>query len=138
MNINALKAYLSFLPADAEGAPGIDYKTSATKLISDLKEYEAVLEATGGKVKDAILAVFAKYKGVNLNKEALTSFTMQELKAGPENYSVYSDAINAWLKPVEKGGNVGDRETGALCGMRKGIGGGFWLWADKPEAPAAK
>jgi hypothetical protein len=136
MNINALKAYLAFLPADQGG--GIDYKGSATNLIADLQAYEAVLEATGGKVKDAILSVFAKYKGANLNKDALISFTMQELAAGPENYSVYADAINTFLKPLDKGGNVGERETGALCGMRKGIGGGFWLWADKPETPAAK
>lgn len=120
MNTSALKVYLAFT---ATGS--IDYKKSAENLIGDLQSYEAVLDATGEKVEAAILAVFAKHKGVNLNKPALTSFAMTELGATPENYSVYQEGINSFLKA-----NVGDRGA-APIGMRKGIGGGFWLWADK-------
>jgi hypothetical protein len=134
MNINALKAYVAFLSADLGG--GIDYEKSCKNLIGDLNTYEAQLEVTGTKVKDAILAVFAKYKGTNLNKPALASFAMQGLDSNPSNYSAYQEGIDQFLLPIEKGGNVGTRESGALIGMRKGVGGGFWLWADKPEEPA--
>lgn len=130
MNQSALKAYVAFLA----GGAGIDYEKSCKNLIADLNAYEAVLEVTGTKVKDAILAVFAKHKGANLNKPALISFAMAGLDANPANYAVYQESITAFLKPSEDGGNVGTRESGALIGMRKGIGGGFWLWADKPEA----
>ena len=61
MNINALKAYVAFLSADQGG--GIDYEKSCKNLIGDLNTYEAQLEVTGTKVKDAILGVFEKYKG---------------------------------------------------------------------------
>jgi len=132
MNQNALKAYVAFIPNDG----GIDYEKSCQNLIGDLQAYEAVLEVTGTKVKDAILAVFAKHKGTNLNKPALTSFTMANLDANPANYAVYQEGIDSFLKETSKGGNVGTRESGALIGMRKGIGGGFWLWADKPETDA--
>lgn len=136
MNLTALKAYVAFLSADLGG--GIDYEKSCKNLIGDLNTYEAQLEVTGTKVKDAILAVFAKHKGANLNKPALTSFAMAGLDANPANYSAFQEGIDSFLKPVDKGGNVGDRETGALIGMRKGIGGGFWLWADKPEETATE
>lgn len=136
MNLTALKAYVAFLSDDPGG--GIDYEKSCQNLIGDLQGYEAQLEVTGTKVKDAILSVFAKHKGANLNKPALTSFAMTALDANPQNYATYQEGINAFLLPTEKGGNVGDRETGALIGMRKGIGGGFWLWSDKPEETPAK
>ena len=122
MNTAALKVYVAF--AD-DGS--IDYKKSAENLIADLQAYETVLDATAEKVQTAVLAVFEKFKGTNLNKPALISFTMKELDASPENYPVYQEGITSFLKA-----NVGPRETHIL-GMRKGIGGGFWLWADKPE-----
>ena len=122
MNTKALEVYCAF---SEDGT--IDYKKSAENLIADLQSYEAVLEVTGEKVKDAILAVFEKYKGTNLNVPALTNFTMQELAATPENYAVYQNGIKAFIKA-----NQGTRESGAVLCVRKGIGGGASLWADKP------
>lgn len=137
MNTSALKVYLAFTDTGS-----IDYKSSAENLIKDLQAYEAVLEVTGTKVQDAILAVFAKYKGANLNKPALITYTLTELGASPDNYTVYAESITAFLKPLAEGGNVGTRDSGALIGMRKGMGGGFWYWDDKAltaeEVAAAK
>ena len=124
MNTNALKVYISFLSTG-----GIDYEASCKKLIDDLQQYEASLKATTSKVEDAILSVFDTYRGANLNKDALTTFTMQTLGAGPLDYAIYKEAIDAVLKQ-----DTGDRESGKSFGMRKGVGGGFWLWADKPES----
>ncbi len=122
VNINALKAYMVV----DDNTKQIDYKRSCERLIADLKDYENKQETSEARIASALAAVFDKFKGAQINKDALISFTMQELGASPETYGALSKGLTDYLKS-----NTGSR--GSLFGVRLGPGGGFFRWIDRPE-----
>lgn len=121
LQIAAIKA---FIVPDEHGE--IDYMKSGQKYLESLKAFEGLILADEVAVKNAVAAVFDKYKGGNVTKAP--AFILRELTPTPETYGEFEKRVNEYLKLNT--GEVGE----ALLGMRKGAGGGHWRWIDKGQS----
>lgn len=128
----AIAAIKQFIVPDENG--NIDYMKSGEKYLSQLKAFEGLIEADESAVKNAVAAVFDKYKGTNVTK--VSAFILRELNPSPDTYGEMEKRVAEYLKLNT--GEIGE----ALLGMRKGAGGGHWRWTDKgassKEAIASK
>lgn len=118
INIAAVKA---FMVPDENG--NIDFEKSGRKYLDSLQALESLIASDEKAVKEAVTAVFDKYKGTNVTNAV--PIIMRELPANPDTYNEMEKRVKEYLKM-----NTGEYGE-AMLGARKGIGGGVWRWVDK-------
>jgi hypothetical protein len=87
-------------------------------------------------IKESLTNLFATYKGASLNAAAIASGVIERMKkqvpelGHPSLYPFLAKRIDEVVHA-----DLGDRASGKTYGMKKGLGGGFFVWADQaPES----
>lgn len=112
LHLTALKVFM--VTDDVTGK--VDYKASRNKLDEQLAEYELRNGEEDTMAGRAINAIFEQYKGSTLSTKFIVGNALSELKATPDNYKTFTEALERYLKV-----NCGDAGV-ALFGAKKGCG----------------
>lgn len=107
----------------------VDSEASIAKFREELANYVVKVEATNGKIAEAVKAVFDTHKGVRMNLPALTSFSLTQLGATPANHAELTEAVQAYVRANAKEGGIFE--------IQKGHGGGCCRVCDKKPAAQA-
>lgn len=95
-------------------------------------KHVAERETEEATIKDAITAVFDEYPGAALTMPTIEGMATRQLNANPSNYKALAKLSLDFVRA-----HSGTRESGALFGISKGVGGGVRRWSDVPvETPA--
>ncbi len=112
--------------------PG-DRAASLRNAEAALDKHIAERETEEATIRDAVSAVFDQYPGAALTMPTIEGMATRELNAGPSNYKTLAKLALDYVRA-----NAGTRESGALFGISKGVGGGVKRWSDVPaEQPAS-
>lgn len=122
-NVSA-SAIKSFVVLGTDGA--IDVDQSVAKFQASLTTYMEASAVDGGEIGNAVTEFFAK-QSPGQHVTGLDGFILGAMSPTPDNVKFIQEGIKTYLKA-----NTGEYGESVL-GMRKGIGGGHWLWAGKAK-----
>ena len=106
----------------------VDLDKTLEKFGAALQDFLAHEELTNGRVAQFVHAVLDKFPGCKFNQKSIVSFTLKEMDCAPDQYSVMSEAVLAYINA-----NKGTRESGAIFMVQRGKGVNFARWSDLPE-----
>lgn len=126
LHLTALKA---FMVTTNDGS--VDYDKSVANFTAQLSEYELRHGEGQTMAGRAVNSVFDIFPGARLATPFVIGRCLTNLQATPANYSTLEEALKRYIKV-----NSGEKESGAIFGMKKGVG--VFRWKDQPvvETPS--
>lgn len=108
----------------------VDIEATVEKFRGELSSYLAQYETEQASIADAVHSVFDKHLGTTLTMPVLSTYSLNELNAQPENYTALNDRVLDYVRQNAEGDS-------SIFVISKGKGGGVKRRVDIP-APAAK